>query len=514
MAAEAAALSKRPFFTLITGQAGLTDQRGIRVAWGDYNNDGWEDLLLNGKRLFKNLGHGQFTNVTAQAQITSQVLVTNWADYDGDGILEGRLIFQAPCGGVWADFDNDGHLDFVAIKSQVGTCSLWRNNGDGTFSDVTKAMGFDSEKNQPTQGAAWGDFDRDGFVDLYLANYERHDLELGVGYPDVFWKNEKGKRFVDATRQAGLVVPKARCGRGVAWADYNNDGLLDLYVSNYRLHPNFLWKNTGNGTFVNVAHTTGCEGDERPGVFGHTIGSAWGDFNNDGYLDLICGQLAHPQFREKYGHPMTMLYQNSGPPDWKFTNVNPNGKAGIKYEETHSNVAVADFDNDGFLDFYITSVYEGCPSFLYRNRGDMTFEDVTEAAGVRVFSAMGCAWADIDNDGDLDLVVGRWASEPIRLFRNELSKNGNHWLKVKLLGADCNRAAIGARVTVKAGAATYLREIEGGTGTTCQNSLTAHFGLGKHDSEVEVVIRWPCGKTQRLTAKPDQLLTLEEQRGR
>jgi len=172
---------------------------------------------------------------------------------------------------------------------------------------------------------------------------------------------------------------------------------------------------------------------------------------------------------------------------------------------------VGDFDNDGFLDIYITSVYEGHRTHLYRNRGDMTFEDVTEAAGVGVENGYGCAWADINNDGALDLVVAQWQNGPIRLFRNNLSRNGNHWLEVKLTGEDCNRAATGARVTVKAGNATYLREIEGGTGTTCQNSLTAHFGLGKYDGEVEMTIRWPCGKTQKLQAKPDQLVPVHEE---
>ena len=478
------------FFSDVTEGAGLKDVTGGRVAWGDFDNDGWDDLLVDGCQLFKNNGKGGFVNVTKDARI-------------GSG-----------SGAVWADFNNDGFLDFIAISGQ-GTApanGMWKNNGDGTFTDVTKDMGFVDNRNLPTEGAGWGDYDRDGYVDLYIANYERQgEKEMSKGTPDVFWRNEGGKRFKDVTDKVKMKLRTDYCGRGVNWGDFNNDGFLDIYVSNYRLQPNLLWRNNGDGTFTNVAGKSGCRGDEEKGVYGHTIGSAWADFDNDGFMDIICGQLAHPQFRKEYKHPMTMLYKNSGPPDWKFTNLNPKGAAGIKYEETHSSPAVADFDNDGFLDFYITSVYEGRRSFLYRNKGDMTFEDITRKAGVRVRGSWGCGWSDYDHDGDMDLAVAGVAKNSnIKLFRNDLQKERGHWLEVRLEGSDCNRAAIGARVTVKVGDKKYIREVEGGTGTTCQNSLTCHFGLGAYDREAEVTIRWQCGGVQQVTTAVDKLISVKE----
>jgi hypothetical protein len=473
----------RAYFEDVTEKAGLKGVGGGRVAWGDYNNDGWEDLLVDGARLFRNNRDGTFTEVTQQARLAG-----------GGG------------GGLWADFNNDGWLDFVSTYGKNKSSRLFRNNGDGTFTDVSEAMGFASAKNFPAEGAAWGDFDRDGFVDLYLANYEQG--EVGRGTPDVFWKNVGGRLFKEMTAEAGMTMNPPRCGRGVACGDYNNDGFLDIYVSNYRLNDNFLWQNNGSAAFKNVAAQTGTRGEENSRSFGHTIGSAWGDLNNDGFLDLVCIQFAHPQFRP--AHPMTAIYKNSGPPEWKFTNLNRNGAAGIRFAETHSSPALADFDNDGFLDVYITCTYEGRPSFFYRNNGNMTFSDITDRAGVRVRHSWGCAWADFDNDGKMDLVVvTQSAGGGVRLFRN-VNPDKNHWLKIRLEGDDCNRAAIGARVTVKAGAKSFIREVEGGTGTSCQNSLTCHFGLGAHDGEVTVTVRWVCGKEETFTARANQFLHFKE----
>jgi hypothetical protein len=473
----------KPFFEDVTDKAGLKGVGGGRVSWGDYNNDGWDDLLVDGARLFRNNRDGTFTEVTQQARLAG-----------GGG------------GGLWMDFNNDGWLDFVSTYGKNSSSRIFRNNGDGTFTDVSEAMGFASPRNSPAEGAAVGDFDRDGFVDIYLANYEKG--EMGRGTPDVFWKNIGGKSFRDFTADAGMTVNPPRCGRGVACADYNNDGFLDIYVSNYRLNDNFLWQNNGSASFKNVAAQTGTRGEENSRSFGHTIGSAWGDLNNDGFLDLVCVQFAHPQYRP--AHPMTAIYKNSGPPDWKFTNLNRNGAAGIRFEETHSSPALADFDNDGLLDVYITSTYAGRRSFFYRNIGEFKFTDITDRAGLRVLFSWGCAWADFDNDGKMDLaVVTQGQGGGVRLFRN-MNPDKNHWLKIRLEGDDCNRAAIGARVTVKAGAKTLIREVEGGTGTSCQNSLTCHFGLGAHDGEVTVTVRWICGKEQSFTARANQFLHFKE----
>jgi tetratricopeptide (TPR) repeat protein len=448
-------------FTEVTEEAGLKDASGGRVAWGDYNGDGYQDILLGGSALWKNKGTGRFENVTAAAGID-----------------------KPANGGVWADVNNDGRLDFYAFGTP--DC-LWRQAAGGKFENVTAAYGVGDD--YPTQGAGWGDYDRDGYVDLYCANYEKPGPELANGTPDFLWRNLRGEKFEDVSKAAGIVSEENMWGYGLNWGDYNNDGWLDIFVSNYRLDPNFLWRNNGNGTFTNVAAQAGVEGVEKNGYFGHTIGADWGDYDNDGDLDLFQANLAHPRYIEFSN--MTMLLENSGPPNFNF--VDRRKDAGIRFEETHSNPAWCDYDNDGFLDMYVTSIYE----------------DVTWLSGTRVQNGWGCAWADYDNDGDMDLLV--CAGGKARLFRNDLGSKQRHFLKVNLVGADCNRSAIGARVTVKTGTLRLMREVQGGSGTGCQNSLVLHFGLGDNAGKCTVEVRWPCGRLQTAEYACDRQVVLREE---
>lgn len=469
-------------FTDVTDSMGLSGRRESRVAWGDYDNDGYEDLLLNGNRLFKNIKGKQFLDVIEKAGIGK----------------------TKSSGGIWADFDNDGFLDFYSIASDSQGDKLWHNNGDGTFTNVTKKAGNITD-NYPTEGAGWGDYDNDGFIDLYLANYE--NWEKHTYLPDILYKNNGDGTFINVTKKSGILPPfdEDRAGRGVNWGDYNNDGWLDIYVSNYRLQENFLWHNNGDGTFTNLASLLGVAGDEVNGWFGHTIGSDWGDYDNDGNLDLITANLAHPRYIEFSNR--TMLYQNLGPRhNWEFTDVR--FKSDIKYEETHSDPAWADVDNDGDLDLYITSIYENRRSFLYENLGNGKFRDITWLAGVRVFNGWGCAFADFDNDGDLDLVVG--SGSGLKLFRND--DNQNNFLKVKVIGTKSNRAGIGTRIKVTQDRKNQIREIQGGKGTTSQNSLIAHFGLGNNKNPVSVEVRFPSGRYQTKTKiSPNQLIIIQEE---
>ncbi|MFH2009343.1 MAG: CRTAC1 family protein [bacterium] len=478
------------WFTDVTED--LSSDVGLsRMAWADYDNDGDEDLLVNGNRLFSNNGDGTFTEVSEQAGIAGKP--TN--------------------GGIWADYDNDGHLDFYATVHNflplcsvpadcaadgytctAGRCAaegstdppahdiLWRANGDGTFTDVSETAGqvYDF---LPTEGAAWGDLDGDGYVDLYVANYETPTSwtggALSVGTEDYLWQNNGDGTFTDISVESGIRGLSARCGRGVNWADYDDDGWLDIFVSNYRLNFNFLWHNNGNGTFENKSGDAGVAGEVLQGAWGHTIGSQWGDFDNDGDWDLFTANLAHPRFIEF--SDKSMLYINGGAPDYTFTDIRE--AAGITYYETHSDTALGDFDNDGFLDLFVTGVYVGYRSFLYRSNGDLTFTDETYNAGVFVDNGWGAAWADFDNDGDLDLVSQG------HLYRNDL--DAGNWMKIRLVGVQSNRAAIGARVLVTAGDQTFMRQVEGGKGTTTQNALTLHFGLGAATAADEIRILWP-----------------------
>ncbi|MBU1238890.1 CRTAC1 family protein [Myxococcota bacterium] len=476
------------WFTDITESSGLSGLS--RMAFGDYDNDGDDDLLVNGNTLYRNEGDGTFTNVSEEAGIAG----------------------RATNGGIWADYDNDGHLDFYAtVNNYLPLCSsesdcpadgfscvegrcksdsnagerphdyLWRNNGDGTFTDVSDEAGAPYDF-LPTEGAAWGDVNGDGFVDLYVANYETPtnwtDGTLSIGTADKLWMNMGDGTFADFSAAHGIEAEATLCGRGVNMADYDDDGDLDIYVSNYRLHRNFLWQNSGSGRFTNVGFETGTEGEYISGAYGHTIGSTWVDLNNDGHWDLIAANLAHPRFIEF--SDKTMIYINSGPPDYTFEDIRE--ESGVTYSETHSDPAAGDFDNDGYADFFVTDVYVGYQSFLYRNNGDLTFTDVTYPSGIRVDNGWGCAWADIDNDGDLDLVSRG-------LYRNDHA-TGNY-LKVRLIGTYANRSAIGARVTLNVGGDVLMRQVEGGKGTTTQNSMTLHFGLGDATMVDSLTIDWP-----------------------
>ncbi len=476
-----------PRFTDITAEAGLDSLKGSRVAWGDYDNDGYDDLLVSGSRLFRNDSGNRFTEVTGKVGLKN---------------AKGR-------GAVWADFDNDGWLDFYMCGGDT-IDRLWRNC-QGRFSDVTKQTGRPSNPG-PTEGAAWADFDNDGLVDLYAANYENR-AEQNY-WPDRLYQNRPGE-FTDITTDAEIIPPygEDRAGRGVAWADYDDDGRQDCFVANYRLQENFLWHNRGDSTFENTAAALGIAGDEVDGWFGHTIGAAWGDYDNDGDLDLFTADLVHPRYIEFSNR--SRLYENLGPdsiPRFRDRRA----AAGIRYEETHSNPAWADVDNDGDLDLYITSIYENRRSFLYENMGrphpDSTvrFRDVTWLSGTRAFNGWGCAFADIDRDGDMDLVVG--SGSGLKLFRND-TRNPNHWLRIKVVGTEANRAGIGCRITVTRGDDVWIREVEGGSGTTSQNSFIQQVGLGPSDSPVSVEVRFGPQSLVRLNAvEPNQLVVVREKK--
>jgi HEAT repeat protein len=522
-------------FENLTIPLGLIGVRGIghRLSWGDFDSDGYDDLLVSGRYLFHNDAGKAFTDATAKAGIGRHDVVA----------------------GVWADFNNDGRLDFYAPSADPNRRGvLWRNQGDGTFLDVTAQAG---QVNAPyvSEAAAWGDFDADGYVDLLVANSqtpadpaaesdaldeeEAPDSQPAAGSastrpvtrpaprgnpygaPSHLYRNRGDGTFKDVSEAAGLGRQPPRATRGLAWADFNNDGHLDLYLANFHYQPNQLWLNRGDGTFAEVGVETRASGwphrdeDRTTGrtveYFGRSLGCAWGDFDNDGALDLFVANIA-PTEMIVLADASTLFKSvppggAEGGPDFAFRDVRP--VAGITYEETHAEGAWGDYDNDGFLDLVVTSTGSRRRSYLYRNNGDGTFTDVTWATGVRVLDGWGCAWADFDRDGRLDLAVA--GNYGIRLFRN-VSTNGHHWLQVRLTGTKSNRAAIGARVTVIAGKRTQMREVSGGRGTGCQDSLVQHFGLGPQPGAVSVTVRWPNGAVQTLAGvKTDQRLEITEE---
>jgi len=449
-----------------------------RVAWGDYDNDGDDDMLVSAAKLYRNNGDGTFTDVSESAGI--------------EGISGS---------GMWADYDNDGYLDYYAFSSgatEEDRDRLVHNNGDGTFSAVNSNnnVPFDYD---PTQAVGWADYDHDGWVDLYVANYE---VEMSQCTQDRLWKNLGGGLFKDVTENVGIGRNGLYCGRGVAWGDYNNDGLIDLYVSNYRLDPNFLYENRGDGTFREMAFAKHLAGTNVRGSYGHSIGSVWGDFDNDLDLDLFIGNLAHPRLIDI--SDKSMLFVNSGAPDFEFENIFGKPETGMTYCETHSDPLWFDYDNDGYLDLMLTAIYTEFASFLYHNEGNGTFKDVSYETGLWVLNGLGTTAVDVDRDGDLDVSTRAF-------FKNNLA-NGNHWLQVKLKGKRTNTFGIGCRIEVETENMTLLREVEGGKGTGVQSSMVQHFGLGQDTLVKKLTVKWVDGQTSVLTdLAVDQLLVVEEE---
>ena len=475
---EAETVAERHVFSEPEGAPAV----GGHVAFGDYDRDGDEDFLSGG-RLWQNDGAGGFTDVTAAAGLAG---------------LGGETI--------WGDYDNDGAPDILAVGSAA---RLFRNAGDGTFVEVTEAAGLAIDAS--SQGVAFLDFDRDGWLDFYAASYGTlADGEIPTR--DYLFRNGGDGTFADVTEAMGIpVTGNVEHGRGVCVADYDSDGWPDVYVGNYRLDPNQLWRNLGGeggGGFLDRSRPAGVRGVQESGAYGHTIGPSWGDLDGDGLFDLVVPNLAHPRFF--YFSDPTTLYFNEG--DGTFAAVEA-PQSGILYDETHSDSVLFDYDNDGDLDLYLTAVYEGRRSYLYANDGAGHYDDATYEAGIRHYNGWGAAAGDVDGDGDLDLVAHR-------LFRND-QDTGRHFLQVVLTGGArpgdplgmSNRDAIGAVVAVRlpGGDRPIVRLVEGGTGTGCQNSRVLHFGLGDATVVSRLTVTWPSGRTQELTdVAADQRLTIDE----
>jgi hypothetical protein len=450
---------------------------GGRVAWGDYDNDGWDDLMTNGPTLYHNEGDGTFTDVTAAAGLTAVTA--------GSG------------GGVWGDYDNDGWLDYFGLGTGFTTWDiLLHNDGDGTFTDVTGtslisdlAVAGDPDCDgtvdpdyAPTEGAAWVDLDSDGLLDLYLAEYECGATY--TNYIDRIFHNEGDGTFVEWGTDRGFSTSR-HAGRGVSPADYDQDGAVDVFVSNYRLDPNFMFHNNGDGTVTDVGATSHLRGFGTMGAYGHTIGSAWIDVENDGDFDLLESNLAHPRYYGFSNRTLLMINDGAG----VFTDIAAD--AGIIYRETHSNPTVQDFNNDGYQDFFITCVYDGRFSEMYFNNGDSTFDQVNYESGAVVYNGWGSAASDYDFDGDVDLVA-------YTLFDNVSAAAGNNWLQVRTLGGTSgaglvNAAGIGAVVTVTVDGEPHLGHTSGGSGTGCQDTAYLVFGLGTADTVDSIDVLYPGG---------------------
>ena len=442
----------------------VTENSGIgglgNMAWGDYDNDGWEDLLVSGRTLYRNQGDNTFEDVSDEADI----------------------IENNPGGtGTWGDFDNDGWLDFFAGNSRSDVMdNLFRNNGDGTFTIVNEDVWFYNGQN-PTAGAGWGDANNDGCLEIYIANSEYWNDGNPEYFLDHAWSYDpRDEVFFEITPEE--IRQTRYYGRGVAWCDFDMDGDMDVYISNYRLQPNFLFVNRGDFDFRDESERRGVKGYRQQGAYGHTIGSSWADFDNDGDFDLLVGNFAHPWglgYQDK-----VMVCISSGPPDYEFTDIRE--ESGIEYCETVFCPAWGDYDNDGWQDLFISSVYPGRQPFMYRNNGDNTFENVNYRTGFhgRCYNSNSVTWCDFDHDGDLDIAIGNGG-----LFENTTLYG--HWVQIQLEGDDANKFGFGSQASVHCGEMHLLRQVEGGMGAQgAQNMMTMHFGLGDYDHIDSLIVTW------------------------
>ena len=443
-----------------------------RVAWGDYDGDGDDDLMTNGPKLYQNQGDGSFVDVSSTA------------------IPAGTT--NSSGGGVWGDYDGDGCLDYFGQGGGYTAGEvLLHNNCDGSFTDTWATSGIDDTQDardcdgdgeaehSPTEGVGWVDYDGDGFLDLYLANYEcssSHDYY--ENYDDRLFRNNGDGTFTDSSEEVGIETSN-QAGRGVTPGDYDIDGDVDIFVSNYRLDKNFFYENLGEGALDEIASANGTQGDYDMDwrSYGHTIGAVFGDIDNDGDFDMVHANLAHPFYYHFSNRTMVLI--NDGAGDF----ANEGDERGIYYRETASNPVLFDADNDGDLDLFITNVYPERDSDFYVNDGTGHFELQNWESGLVVQNGWGAAAADHDNDGDVDLIA-------YDLFRND-DVGGNHWLQVRAVGLEGNTAALGAVVQVDSGDLSQLRLVSGGSGTSSQDSQTQHFGLGDRSSVDSVTVYFP-----------------------
>jgi hypothetical protein len=478
----------------------------------DYDRDGWLDIYftnapsvemaLKGQKspgaLYHNNHDGTFTDVTSKAGIGT------------------------PCfamGGAVGDYDNDGWPDLLVTC--FGGNVLYHNNGDGTFTDVTAKAGVGDGR--WSTGAAFGDYDGDGFVDLMVVNYvDFHlndlpgfgkspnckyrgiDVQCGPrglkGAGDVLFHNNGNGTFTDVSKSAGVSDPNGYYGMQVVWADFNNVGRPDAYVTNDST-PKFLYKNEGNGKFSEVGLESGTAVDED-GSEQASMGIAIGDYLHNGRPSLFI-----TNFSDEYD----LLFRNDG--NWNFTDVSY--KAGVAVPSlpyVKWGTAFADLDNDGWLDVItatghvypqVDALPSGAryrePKLLQMNQKDGTFCDASKQAGPALLeprASRGLVIGDLFNDGNIDVVINDIDGAPMLLRNHGIP--GNHWVSFELAGTKSNRLAIGARLKLVAGGMAQTEQIHSGASYLSQHDMRVHFGVGKATKIDSLEITWPSGKVETL----------------
>ncbi len=452
------------YFEDYTASAGILSDaysnRGASV--GDFNNDGWDDFIRR-NLLYKN-DHGSFVDITASAGISGN-----------------------PYASAFADMNNDGLLDIVYVL--IDSIIIYRNNGDETFTRFTAATSGASYGYDGTQTFSVADINNDKYPDLFIGRLWK---TYPTALPNDLYLNNKDFTLTDITTTLYPVASQnLRRTRASQFVDYNDDGLMDLYVTNYYLERDEFWQNNGNTTFTNIIAAKGI--DINATGSNHGTGVAWADYDNDGDMDLLLPQFAHPAYVGLYDHRGTTIYQSDGPPNYNFTDLigTPSLDDDIEFEETHAGAVFGDVDNDGLLDFYITNFYNCRYSDLYLQKPDHRFELKTQYFLSSQYYNTGedALMFDFNNDGKLDLVTGQY-NKYVILFRNNFPGN-NNYLKLLLRSTSGNSYALGGRATVYSGGMRLTREVCTGRGARMGDPYTLHFGLGASSSIDSVVVKWP-----------------------
>ena len=452
-------------FTDVSDKAGVSNPCwAMGGAVGDYNNDGWPDMVVTceeGLVLYRNNGDGTFTDVSKQAHLTDPRWTTGaaFADYDGDGFVDlmvsRYVVFDL---NNLPKFGEGATCRFRGIPVQCGprgmkgmSDSLYHNNGDDTFTEVSKSAGVEDATGYYGLGLVWSDLNDDGKIDLFVADDST---------PNYLYRNDGGGKFTDVSYISGTAVGNdggEMAGMGIAVCDYNHSGRFSLYVTNFEEQSNSLYRNDGALSFTEASGAAKIGTTTIPYM-------GWGtgcvDFDNDSWADLfVVNGHVYPQVDSL--------------------------QAGGKYRQR---------------------------KLVFQNKGDGTFADVSTTAGAAVAllqTSRGAAFGDIDNDGRIDVVVENIDGAPL-VLRN-VSASKNHWVTLELVGTKSNRLALGAKVTAVAGGLTQVDEVRSGASYLSQNDLRIHFGLGATKTVDRLEIRWPSGGTEivkNLTA--DRIYVLKE----